>query len=70
MARAIINHRIKLNELGLEFRGIHDLILVEGIIVKDLELLSPEIKVITAKERKLKPYKVNFKVMVMNHIIR
>ena len=70
MARAIINHRVKLNELGLEFRGIHDLILVEGIIVKDLQLLSPEIKVITAKERKLKPYKVNLKGHEVSHIIR
>ena len=63
---AIVDHRKKLNELGREFHGFQDLILVNGITCETLEILRPEVKVVTTSEKRLKGYKVIPKPIIPN----
>jgi len=65
-ALAIVDHRKKLNELGREFHGFQDLILVNGITCETLEILRPEVKVVTTSEKRLKGYKVIPKPIIPN----
>jgi len=61
-----VDHRKKLNELGREFHGFQDLILVNGITCETLEILRPEVKVVTTSEKRLKGYKVIPKPIIPN----
>lgn len=81
MAKAIIQHRIKLNESGREFGGVQvcaqvnkrslnqvdkDLVLVEGVSCEHLGLLRPEVKVVPVSERRMKGYRMRSKRPVKN----
>merc|ERR1712106_80946 len=60
-AKAIIQHRTKLNESGREFSGVQDLVLVEGVSCEHLGLLRPEVKVVPMSERRMKGYRIRSK---------
>ena len=61
--KAIDNHTLDFTELMPLFQ---DLVLVEGVSCADLDLLRPEVKVVSTAERRLKGYRIRSKRPVKN----